>query len=361
MLTKIAFSFSLVLPCVVQGLLAVPSAYRAEAIPASVRDAFMSGESAPHILAQEDAYIWGTTVTRWSDGKYHAYSARWPRAKGFPAWLTDCTIVHAVADRPEGPYRITGTVLESRNRTGWDLVNAHNPYICRDGDQLYLYYIANRLSGDFDKADGEPFPRPEWLRKNRNVVRNSQCIGVASSSNPAGPFERSPEPVVVPHGNFKNIAVNPAVIKENERFLMIMKGDAIGKQNWHRIQLVGTAESAAGPFQFQNEPVYAERQTEDACIWYNQNDGDYNMVCHVMGRPDLAWFKSKDGLNWRPAPQPVFMKKEIRLDDGTVWKPQRFERPFVLTDAQGEPLMLFIAIFDQGRTGNIAMPLSRAP
>lgn len=52
------------------------------------------------------------------------------------------------------------------------------------------------------------------------------------------------------------------------------------------------------------------------------------------------------------------MKKEIRLNDGTVWKPERFERPFVLTDEQGEPVMLFIAILDKGRTGNISVPLS---
>jgi|GEM_PF-3469895 hypothetical protein len=30
------------------------------------------------------------------------------------------------------------------------------------------------------------------------------------------------------------------------------------------------------------------------------------------------------------------MNKEILLDDGTIWKPKRFERPFVLTDEQGE-------------------------
>jgi hypothetical protein len=343
------------------GLGADASGYRAETIPVSVRDAFKTGETAPHLLAETDQFIWGTSVTRWSDGKYHAYASRWSRAKGFSAWLTDSTIVHAVADRPEGPYRITSTVLKSRNRTGWDLVNAHNPYICRDGDQLHLYYIASRFRGEIEKAAGKPFPSEAWLKKNRSpLVRNSQCIGVASSRQPAGPFERSPEPVVVPHGNFKNIAVNPAVIQEKGRFLMVMKGDASGKEHLHRIQLVGESKSAAGPFRFSDTPVYAERQTEDACIWFNQKEGDYNMVCHVMGQPDLAWFKSKDGQDWQPAPQPVFMKKEIRLDDGTIWKPKRFERPFVLTDDQGEPIMLFIAILDQGRSGNIAIPLRPA-
>jgi len=34
------------------------SAYRAEAIPASVRDAFKTGESGPHLLAAADLFIW---------------------------------------------------------------------------------------------------------------------------------------------------------------------------------------------------------------------------------------------------------------------------------------------------------------
>jgi len=33
-------------------------AYRAEAIPASVRDAFKTGESGPHLLAAADLFIW---------------------------------------------------------------------------------------------------------------------------------------------------------------------------------------------------------------------------------------------------------------------------------------------------------------
>ena len=51
------------------------------------------------------------------------------------------------------------------------------------------------------------------------------------------------------------------------------------------------------------------------------------------------------------------MKKEFLLEDGTLWKPKRVERPFVLTDENGKPIMLYVAIADQGVSGNIAIPI----
>ena len=85
----------------------------------------------------------------------------------------------------------------------------------------------------------------------------------------------------------------------------------------------------------------------------------YFMVCHVMGRPELAMFNSRDSYSWREADQPVLMKKEFRLTDGSVWKPSRVERPFVLLDESGSPAMLYLAVWDAEHklNGNIAVPL----
>ena len=53
------------------------------------------------------------------------------------------------------------------------------------------------------------------------------------------------------------------------------------------------------------------------------------------------------------------MKKSIPLDDGTDWKPPRLERPFVLTDEKGTPVMIYVAIMDKGGSRNIAIPLGK--
>ena len=47
------------------------------------------------------------------------------------------------------------------------------------------------------------------------------------------------------------------------------------------------------------------------------------------------------------------------MSDGTVWKPTRVERPFVLTNDKGEPQMIFLAILYRGVSGNIALKLTK--
>ena len=93
--------------------------------------------------------------------------------------MTHCEIAHAVADQPQGPFKTVGVAIKNWNLKGWDIVNAHNPAICVANRKIHLYYIANKLRGDF-KVDAEhPELTNEWMTKNRlNIVRNRQCIGV---------------------------------------------------------------------------------------------------------------------------------------------------------------------------------------
>ena len=326
-------------------LLAGGPCYQFEPLDMSVRDAFRAGRAMAHILAEPGWLVWCNSVIRWTDGKYHAYYARWPVGTQHAGWLTDCEIAHGVADKPEGPFAYQGTVIANANPGDWG-VNAHNPYAVIAEGKICLYYIANDLRG---KPPGVP----------RSVIRNSQVTGVAIADNPAGPFRRSEQPVVVPHGRFKNIAVNPAVNYHAGKYVMIIKGDDATKEKTHRIQLVGQSDRPEGPFAFLDRPVYAARQTEDACLWYDQTTQRFNMVCHVMGAPVLAWLVSEDGDNWRAAEQPVFMKKEFVMSDGTVWKPARVERPFVLTDELGRPQMLYVAILDGHQQANIALRITQ--
>jgi len=333
-------------------------------LPASVVDDFANHRRGPHVLADPDFRIWGLSVIRWSDGKYHGYYGRWPKELGHDGWLTDTEIVHSVADRPEGPFVPTGVIVASRNALGWDLANAHNSYAIVADSRICLYYISNKLAGKFKPVDSNPLPPDEWLRdkaRNWKTIRNSQCIGVAIADRPEGPFVRAEKPVVEPSADqpFTNIAVNPAVLFRNGRYVMIMKGDDRARSDesrWFRIQLVGHSDRPEGPFAFQTRPVYSERQTEDAGLFYNQYERQYFMVCHVMGTRDLALFSSQDSYKWAPATQRVLMQKQFQLEDGTVWKPGRVERPFVLTE-NGQPTMLYVAVGDKDRNGNIAVPL----
>ena len=48
----------------------------------------------------------------------------------------------------------------------------------------------------------------------------------------------------------------------------------------------------------------------------------------------------------------------VKGDNGTIWKPDRMERPFVLTDDKGDAQILFAACKSGNRSFNIAIPLT---
>ena len=329
-----------------------------ETLPVVVKANFSNQQSSAHVLVNQDYYVWGNSVIKWNN-KYHAYYSRWHEKYKHKGWLTYCEIVHAVSDNPEGPFKFENVVLESEKKEGWDTNNAHNPYVIIAEGKIKMYYIANDLGMHKPNHKlNSPANVSLWFENNRKLVRNSQRIGVAVANNPNGPFVRYKCPVVEPDDIlFKNIAVNPAVVYNNNKYTMIMKGDDVDKKQWFRIQLVGESTLAEGPFKFEKEPVYDKAQTEDACMWFDQELKLYFMVCHVMGKRDLALFYSDNAKDWEPHERSVFMKKEVLLEDGTLWKPERVERPYVLTDDTGKPTMLFVAIADQGVNGNIAIPI----
>lgn len=331
---------------------------RFDMLSTSVKDNFFNHSKNKQVLVEPGYFVWCLSVVKW-EGKYHAYYSRWKQSKQFSGWMTDCEVVHAVSATAEGPFEFVNVVLESRKSSGWDINNSHNPYAIVVNNKICLYYIANDV-GQYFKNENQQNKQPDsaWLSSNRKLLRNSQRIGVAIADHPSGPFVRSEQPAVVPDNiHFKNIAVNPAVVFHNNQFTMIMKGDDVSKEEWFRIQLVGKASNPKGPFQFSSKPVYNKAQTEDACVWYDNVLQSFYMVCHVMGKNELALFKSNNGSDWQPDERAIFMKKEFTLSDGTIWKPERVERPFVLTDETGKPIMLYVAIADKNVTGNIAVPI----
>ncbi len=342
---------------------ASPISYEVEPVDPSVRENFLQRERGAHVLVDKENHVWGASVIRWTDGQYHAFFSQWPDQTNHAGWLTHCSVMHGVADQPQGPYETVGTAVAPRRPDSGRKINAHNPCALVAEGKVLLYFINDDLSKLYTPTADAPFPSDEWLAEHRLPdIRNAQVTDVAIADSPDGPFQIPKETVVDPNTqpSFKNIAVNPAVVYQDGTYRMVIKGDDPAKEEWHRIQLVGTSENPGGPFTFSERPVYAERQTEDACVWYNQVDQTYNMVCHVMGSRDLAWFVSGDGDHWRFADNPVFMKKSIPLSDGSVWKPARVERPFVLTNDKGEPQWIFVAIADKGFNGNIALRLKKA-
>lgn len=83
------------------------------------------------VLKSADYYTWGASPVKGDDGKYHLFYSRWKKEYGFLAWVTHSEVAHAVADRPEGPYRFSDLTLPARGAEYWDGLNTHNPTIHR--------------------------------------------------------------------------------------------------------------------------------------------------------------------------------------------------------------------------------------
>jgi hypothetical protein len=327
-------------------------------LPTSAVDSFFNLSKTDQVLVEPNYYVWGLSVVKWN-GEYHAYYSRWNKKYRFDGWMTNCEIAHAISSKPEGPFEFVNVVLQDKKTTGWDINNSHNPYAIVVDGNICLYYISNNIKELLENEDTKNnYPDSIWFAENRTRIRNSQCIGVAIADNPSGPFIRSVKPAVQPDNiKFKRIAVNPAVLYRNNQYIMIMKGDDVKYEEWFRIQLVGYADKPEGPFNFEQKPVYADAQTEDACTWFDTIMNKYYMVCHVIGKSELALFNSENGIDWQPDERKIFMKKEFTLSDGTIWKPKRVERPFVLTNEKGQPTMLYVAVADKNVSGNIAIPI----
>lgn len=323
-----------------------------------VIDSFLRHETTQGVLADPGYYVWGLSAFRAEDGRVHAYYSRWPKETGMKGWLYFSEVAHAVADSPASPFETTGVVLSSRHAGGWDAVNAHNPYVCYANGMVYLYYISNDLRQDYKATEMQPYPDKQWLLNSWDIVPDRQRIGLAVAQNPAGPFVREKEPIVVPQRPFKSIAVNPAVVYRDGQFMMIMKGDDVRKEGIFRIQFVGFSDRAEGPFKFDGESIYDKQQTEDACVWYDQNDEQFHTLFHVMNQPHLVHMISPNGKQWKEADPFVFVNKYFDRQNGEKWRPHRVERPFILPDESGRAAWLYLAVKEGETSGNIAISLN---
>ena len=105
---------------------------------------------------------------------------------------------------------------------------------------------------------------------------------------------------------------------------------------------------------------------EDPFIWH---DGDrYRGIVKdnngiFTGRGySLAHWESRDGFDWRPAKHVFVTTPEIVWTDGARKKLDALERPQLIFDARGVPVVLLCAgayTADRGRSFNVAIPLRR--
>ncbi len=315
------------------------------------------------VLSEPDHHVWGASMVRDAEGNCHLYYSRWPREKGFNAWVTHSEVAHAVADQPLGPYRFVDVALPARGPEWWDGFCTHNPTIRTHEGRYFLYYMGN--TGDRSPAAG-----PKSLNWTH---RNNQRIGVAVADSPYGPWERLDHPLIDvdpdPTSPDSLAVSNPTVTpRPGGGFLMIYK--AVGRRDplpfgGPVVHKAALSDYPEGPFIKQPGTLFTlgdvKFPAEDPYVWV-QDRMYYALLKDMKGHftgvhRSLVLFESGDGLDWHLAEHSLVSNREIRHADGRTVKYDYLERPQLYCE-DGQPRVLFCAARLGDHSCNIHIPLS---
>jgi predicted GH43/DUF377 family glycosyl hydrolase len=304
-------------------------------------------------------FVWGGSIIRGKDSKYHLYYTRWKTADGFNAWDVAPEIAHSVGDSPSGPFVFHDVALPARGKQFWDGMATYNPTIHRFGNKYYLYY-----AGNFGDGVIMPIVNP--------VHRNNQRIGVAVSTNPNGPWKRFDRPIIDistdPNASDTRCVANPSVTRGGDgKYHLLYKAIP-----WHGpvVHMLAVSDSPTGPFQKISKPLFtipgAAFPFEDPYFWFDAKRNMYFVIMRDMqgrvsgnGHSSLVLFESKDALDWKTSDHPLVSNLELHWKDRPMETVKRMERPQLLFDPKGNPIVLAVAIMDGGKeTYNVRIPLS---
>ncbi len=295
------------------------------------------------ILETKDYYVWGSSPIYGPDGKVHVFYSRWPANYGMGGWIHKSEIAHAVADRPEGPFKHQGTVFAPRGGEHWDATTCHNPHIKEIDGKYYLFYMGN---------------------SNRST--NTKRIGLAVSDSLFGPWKRPDEPLleVGPEGSWDDhCTTNPSFVKHPDgRCLLYYKSwNTYEYENYTDPKIRGNrkyglaiADQPEGPYEkYEGNPIidYSGKgnniQAEDGFVWYEK--GKFRMLMRDMGIYNHQYglyLESEDGIHFSQDPQIAYFETDHYFEQppkpGHLSKYGRFERPQILFK-EGKPDYLFLA------------------
>lgn len=356
----------------------------------------------PSTLNDLHRFVWGASVLKGNDNKYHMLYSTWECGDSLPpftdAWVLNSKIAYAVSDYPDRDFKIQKIVLRGRALDGdssaWDAQSVHNPHLKHFNGKYYLYY-----TGSVDPGV-QPAGSPGEHLSKRDRIQQCQKIGVISFNSfedlKNGNFTRPDKPLLEPRTRVKPnnivnpspegtvagpdniIVVNPSVVQRpsDGKYLLYFKGNVYVPE-WRGIHGVAVADSPEGPFTISDTIVFDVRNDdgsiasgEDPYVWYHKGQKKFYVILKdftgriTKDKPGIAILESEDGVTWARPADSFFMKKEVVLQSGDTIKVDRLERPQLLIDENGDPGVLYAACAivnvnprTDGSSFNVQIPL----
>ncbi|WP_320980418.1 glycoside hydrolase family protein [Bacteroides sp.] len=288
----------------------------------------------------EGYWVWGSSVIKGNDGKYHMFVSRFPKSLPFhPGWMVASEIVHAISDTPEGPYKFSDIALPARGAQYWDGRSTHNPRILEYQNKYYLIYMGST----------HPFANPTYDQLTLDspwctVGRSNKRIGLAIADSPYGPWKRFDEPILKtkPNTFYSFLVSNPSpIIQEDGSVMMIFKGRTyVGDDKFSDMALgMAYAPSIEGPYTVLNngQPIFqvdGQGEAEDPFLWKDSRG------YHAIFKDHVAKFTgekgggvmahSSNGIQWTIDKDPKAYSRTVEWEDGKVEMQGQLERPFLL-------------------------------
>lgn len=298
-----------------------------------------------NIFRNEEYFQWCSSIILGEDGLYHLCYSRWRRDLTFDGgWLTHSEIAHAVARRPEGPYKYVKTLMDFEKDfyEPGEKITAHNPKLKYFDGKYYIYFCSTYSDRAIGNEELIETARVAYTHPNWKMLRENQRTFVAVSDSMDGPYQIAETPLIEPSGPITTLTVNPAITKGRDgRYYLIVKGDKPNTDRFERNQAMAISDYPDRGFVMQDKPVIEDWDTEDMSIWYDRHTERYYAVFHA--HTYIGMMVSQNGIDWQKASDFVITKKRIERCDGDPILPDRLERPFVYAD-DGEPMCLSLAV-----------------
>lgn len=242
---------------------------------------------------QPEWNYWDGKIIKGPEGRYHLLASRWPGSLTHYDWAKSIA-VHAVSDKPEGPYRNPKPLFSDRDGAGHNITGGILPdgryyAVASDAGRYGDVFIAETIDGEYQ------------LQGTVSMEANGQDLNRAGA----------------------NVSI---IVRPDGKFLLVSRPGIIMLSD----HLMGPYV-AQGPSIWPSIEGYDNAKAEDPIVWYS--GGLYHITLNWWDIRKARHLVSRDGINnWIDTGIAYDPRLGFEYEDGERNEWSLLERPGVLIE-----------------------------